>query len=163
MNLVRKLIVTGLGTGYLRPAGTWGSLGACLVFLGAAWALDGRRVCVGGAMLALAAAAAAGCVALGPFTERAFGGKDPNRCTIDEWAGQAVSLVMLPLGAGWADWLKAAGVAFAAFRVFDIVKPPPVRRLERIPGGLGIVADDIAAGVYANVFSQLALLLLLKA
>jgi phosphatidylglycerophosphatase A len=157
MNLVRKLIVTGLGTGYLWPPGTWGSLGSCGVFLAVAFAGGGRWYCVAGTMAVLAVAATEACVALGEFAERTFGRRDPRQCTIDEWAGQAVALLLLPLGTGWRDWLKSAGVAFAAFRAFDILKPPPIRGLERLPRGWGVVADDLAAGVYANIVAQLVL------
>ncbi|MGB2824369.1 MAG: phosphatidylglycerophosphatase A [Phycisphaerae bacterium] len=157
-----RLIVTGLGTGYLPVApGTWGSAAVCAIFLAAALAADGRQVCITGAMAVLVVAATAGCVILGRFAESAFGRKDPGECTVDEWAGQALALCMLPLGAGWRDWLAAAGVAFVAFRAFDIVKPPPAYQLQRLPHGWGIVADDLAAGVYANIAAQLVLRLAL--
>jgi len=158
-----RLIVTGLGTGYLPVApGTWGSAAVCAIFLAAALATDGRQVCVTGTMAVLAAAAAVGCVILGRFAESAFGRKDPGECTIDEWAGQALALCVLPLGAGWREWLVAAGVAFVAFRAFDILKPPPAGQLQKLPHGWGIVADDLAAGVYANVAAQLILRLALR-
>jgi phosphatidylglycerophosphatase A len=157
-----RLIVTGLGTGYLPVApGTWSSAAVCAIFLAVALATDGRQVCVTGTMAVLVAAATAGCVGLGRFAESAFGRKDPGECTIDEWAGQALALCMLPLGAGWRDWLVAAGAAFVAFRAFDILKPPPVHQLQKLPHGWGIVADDLAAGVYANVAAQLILRLAL--
>jgi len=156
--LLGKLIVTGLGTGYLPVApGTWGSAAACGVFLAVAFGSGGRGVCVTGVMAALAVAATAGCAALGRFAESAFGRKDPRQCTLDEWAGQAVALCGMPLAGGWRAWLIAAGVSFAAFRLFDIVKPPPVRQAERLPHGWGIVADDLLAGVYANVAAQVVL------
>jgi phosphatidylglycerophosphatase A len=153
-----RLIVTGLGTGYLPVApGTWGSAAVGAVFLAVAWGSAGRQVCVTGTMAAIALAATVGCVLLGRFAEAAFGKKDPGRCTLDEWAGQAVALCGLPLSGGWRTWLISAGVAFAAFRAFDIVKPPPVNRLQRLPHGWGIVADDLAAAVYANLAAQLVL------
>ncbi len=158
MSKFRRFIVTGAGTGYLPIApGTWGSAAACVVFLATAWASGGKPFFVSAAMVVLVVAASAGCVALGRFAESAFGKKDPGQCTLDEWAGQALALVMLPLGAGWCDWLITAGVAFLFFRVFDIVKPSPARRLERLPHGWGIAADDLVAGVYANLAAQLLL------
>jgi phosphatidylglycerophosphatase A len=75
----------------------------------------------------------------------AFGLKDPGQIVVDEIAGYLVTIAMLP--AGWPLWLAG----FVAFRFFDIVKPPPCRRLEALPGGLGIVADDLMAGLYANL------------
>ena len=69
--------------------------------------------------------------------------KDPQFVVIDEVAGQLVALIAVPLA--WKSFLAG----FILFRVFDIVKPPPVRQLEAIPEGAGIVLDDVAAGLYA--------------
>ncbi len=160
---IRKLLLTGLGTGYLPIApGTWGSAGACVVFLAIAFATDGRQICLTGSMLILAAASTLICGLLGHRAEAHFGKKDPGQVTIDEWAGQAIALCWLPLGTAPWGWVIAAGSAFVAFRVFDIVKPPPVRQLERLPGGWGIVADDLAAGAFANIAVQLFLRLALE-
>jgi phosphatidylglycerophosphatase A len=108
-------------------------------------------------MAGVAVAATFGCVALGEFTEETFGRKDPSQCTLDEWAGQAIALINLPLAGQWGRDILALGVAFVAFRVFDIVKPPPARQAEKLPNGVGIVADDIIAGVYANIATLLIL------
>lgn len=155
---IKRVIVTGLGTGYLPGApGTWGSVAVCLVCLATIWGSAGRAVCVTGTMIALAALCTAACVALGRFTEQAFGRKDPSQCTIDEWAGQAVALIALPLGAATGERLLAVGAGLAAFRFFDILKPPPVRQLERLPRGWGVAADDLMAGLLANVVVQVAM------
>ncbi|MCE5278484.1 MAG: phosphatidylglycerophosphatase A [Planctomycetaceae bacterium] len=155
---MRKFILSGLGTGYLPIApGTWGSAAVCVVFLAVAWGSGGRGVCVNGTLIVIAALASAACVAWGRHCEECFGSKDPSQCTIDEWAGQSLALLLLPLGEGWRGWLMAAAVAFAAFRVFDVLKPPPARQCERLPRGWGVLLDDIAAGVYANIASQLLL------
>ena len=69
--------------------------------------------------------------------------KDPQFVVIDEVAGQIVALIAVPLA--WKSFL----VGFILFRAFDIVKPPPVRQLEALPEGTGIVLDDVAAGLYA--------------
>jgi phosphatidylglycerophosphatase A len=74
---------------------------------------------------------------------RGSGIKDPQFVVIDEVAGQLVALIAVPLA--WKSFLAG----FILFRVFDIVKPPPVRQLEALPEGTGIVLDDIAAGLYA--------------
>ena len=74
---------------------------------------------------------------------RGSGVKDPQFVVIDEVAGQLVALVAVPLA--WKSFLAG----FILFRVFDIVKPPPVRQLEALPEGAGIVFDDVAAGFYA--------------
>lgn len=74
---------------------------------------------------------------------RGAGKKDPQFVVIDEVAGQLVALIAVPLG--WKSFLAG----FILFRVFDILKPPPVRQLEAIPEGSGIMLDDVAAGLYA--------------
>jgi len=160
---VRKFIVTSAGAGYLPIApGTWGSLPVCAIFLAAAWAAHGSAAWVSGLMIVVAVPCSAACVALGRFAESAFGGKDPRQCTIDESAGQALALVMLPMRGtlgqtGPYEWMIVAGVGFLAFRLFDIIKPPPGRRLEKLPFGWGVLLDDLVAAVYANVLAQLVL------
>jgi phosphatidylglycerophosphatase A len=162
MTLLKKILLTGLGTGYLRPApGTWGSaacVGVAALALHEAHVL-GRspgQTCAM-TMLLVLLVGTTGCIASGDFLRRTFGKKDPSHCTLDEWAGQAMAILVLPLGATWSDHLVGLGLAFVLFRVFDILKPPPVRRLEHLPGGLGVVADDLAAGIYANLLCQLIL------
>jgi len=156
---MRTLLTTGLGTGFLPVApGTWASAAAAGVFGLAAWASAGcanQAAWVGAAMIVLAVAASVGCVRLGRFAEEAFGRKDPHPCTIDEWAGQALALAFLPLGAGPIDWLTAAAAGFVAFRLFDILKPFPAGRAQRLQAGWGILLDDLVAGAYANIAAQL--------
>ena len=72
-------------------------------------------------------------------------GKDPGRVVIDEAVGYLVTVAFLPHSLG----LAIAG--FFVFRILDIAKPPPARQLERLPGGWGIVVDDVVAGVYGNL------------
>ncbi len=76
---------------------------------------------------------------------RVLRGSDPSSVVIDEAAGMALTLVVLPV----TPSLPQLGAAFLLFRFFDVLKPPPLRRLERLPGGWGIVADDLGAGLYA--------------
>ena len=80
---------------------------------------------------------------------RVYGKKDPQFVVIDEVAGQLIALIAVPLA--WKTFLAS----FILFRVFDIVKPPPARQLEKLPAGTGIVLDDIAAGIYALIVMQL--------
>ena len=153
---MRKFIVTGFGTGHLPVApGTWGSAAAVAVFLLVAHLSDGNAILVNGAMGVVAAASSVACVGLGRFAEEAFGTKDPSECTIDEWAGQALTFVLLPMAQGPVRLLIIAAAGFVAFRLFDIVKPPPARGLQRLPAGWGILVDDLIAAVYANVICQL--------
>ena len=82
---------------------------------------------------------------------RAAAIKDPQFVVIDEVAGQLITLIAVPVA--WKSMLAG----FILFRGFDIVKPPPVRWLERLPEGMGIVLDDVAAGLYALAVMQLLL------
>ncbi len=79
---------------------------------------------------------------------RASGIKDPQFVVIDEVAGQIVTMIAAPV-----SW-KTVVLGFILFRGFDIVKPPPVRQLESLPEGFGIVLDDVAAGLYAWLVMQ---------
>ena len=82
--------------------------------------------------------------------EEAYLGRlDPGCLVVDEVAGMLLSLVGLPLHLGWVL------AAFFLFRVLDIWKPFPIDHLQRLPGGLGVVADDLLAGLYANLGLQL--------
>ena len=82
-------------------------------------------------------------LALCPWAERHFGRKDPGAFVIDEVAGYLV--VVAHVG---KPSIEAAVAAFLLFRLFDVVKPPPARQLERLPAGWGILLDDVMAGVY---------------
>ena len=134
-----KLLATWFGAGLLKPApGTWGSL-AALPF---GWLL----LRYGGVTALLAAAALVftmGVWASGAYA-RQLGNPDPGSVVIDEVAGQWIALsaaLLTPL-----SFLAA----FALFRLFDIVKPPPIRQVERaLKGGLGIMTDDVLAGAAA--------------
>jgi phosphatidylglycerophosphatase A len=77
--------------------------------------------------------------------ERYFGAIDPGPVVIDEVLGMLVTLAFIPVG------VSGALVGFFLFRVFDVIKPYPANRLEKYHGGFGIMADDFAAGVYANI------------
>lgn len=77
--------------------------------------------------------------------ERYFGAIDPGPVVIDEVLGQLVTLAFIPVG-----W-RAALIGFVLFRIYDVIKPYPANRLENFHGGFGIMSDDAAAGVYANL------------
>jgi phosphatidylglycerophosphatase A len=137
------VLSTGFGIGHapLVP-GTFGSaLGVVLYALLAA--TGGGPVVLAG----LVVVTALGFWSAGA-TERHLGKRDPGLIVIDEISGQMVSLIFLPLNLG----VLVAG--FFLFRLFDILKPFPVRRLEALPGGSGIMADDLMAGLYANLVLQ---------
>jgi phosphatidylglycerophosphatase A len=77
--------------------------------------------------------------------EHHFGGIDPGPVVIDEVVGMLITLAFIPVN------MAGAIVAFLIFRFLDVVKPWPARRLEQLPGGFGVVLDDMMAGVYGNV------------
>jgi phosphatidylglycerophosphatase A len=145
-----KLVATFFGTGRLKPGpGTWGSLATVLV-----WALASSRIPVANRTWAtMIAAAAVTLIGIPAATRvaRSSSLKDPQFVVIDEVAGQLVALVAVPLA--WKTFL--AGLIL--FRVFDIWKPFPIRRLERLPEGTGIVVDDLGAGLYALAVMHLLL------
>jgi phosphatidylglycerophosphatase A len=111
-------------------------------------------------LVLLGAAFGVACVRFGGLAEDRYRTKDPRQVVADETAGQCVALLLLP----WRDvaetgswpWnLTLAAAAFAAFRLFDIAKPPPIRGLQRVAGGGGILIDDLVAGLYALVVVQI--------
>jgi phosphatidylglycerophosphatase A len=144
------LVATFGGIGRLKPGpGTWASVSTVLLWALASWRIPSE------ARTWSTIAAAVAVTLLGiPFATRAgrvSGLKDPQFVVIDEVAGQLVALIAVPLA--WKTFL--AGLIL--FRVFDILKPPPVRQLERLPEGIGIVVDDLGAGLYALVVMHLLL------
>lgn len=144
---VAWLTATFLGAGRL-PAGpgTWAA-GITVVL----WYFAVRGAHAGGVSLSIATLVAAIVVTLvgipaASVVERESGRKDPGFVVLDEVAGQLTALILAP-----SDALHVL-LAFVLFRFFDILKPPPVRQLDRrVPGGLGIMVDDVAAGVYALI------------
>jgi phosphatidylglycerophosphatase A len=155
-----SLAIATCGVGYLPLApGTWGSLLAVGGFLLAQSSLLGHpidtpnkiqpSVFLAGMLIVIAVITLVGTWAASR-TEQILHAKDPGKVVIDEVAGQLIAFLPLPIsGVGYAPilWL----IAFLLFRFFDIVKPYPARRLESLPGGLGIMADDIVAGMYAAI------------
>lgn len=141
---------TFFGAGLLRPGpGTWGSAAACLLWWAAGAGLGGAENKLTLATAAAAAAALAVGIPAGTRVERESGRKDPGHVVIDEAAGQWTALLFAPVDP------RFMVAAFLLFRGFDILKPWPARRLEHLPGGSGIMLDDIAAGFYALLTVQL--------
>ena len=144
------LVGTFFGAGRLRPGpGSWGSAATVLLWWPLAHSLPPNWQPWAVAGLALAAVLTG--IPAATRVARATGLKDPQFVVIDEVAGQLITLITVPV-----SW-KSLLLGFILFRGFDIVKPPPVRQLESLPGGWGIVMDDVAAGVYALAVMQVAL------
>jgi phosphatidylglycerophosphatase A len=145
LDSLARWVATGFGSGYSPFApGTAGSIVGLVLFLplaGLAWPAQLAAT----AAVTLVGAWAAGRVA------RSLGRKDPGLVVVDEVAGQWATFLALP----FTPVIALAG--FLLFRVMDIVKPWPARDLERLPGGWGIMADDVAAGIYAQLLLRVGL------
>jgi phosphatidylglycerophosphatase A len=137
-------VATFFGAGFGKPGpGTWGSVAAVLLWAAYAWGLHPAPqtlllVLLAGIALTLLLGIPAATIAA-----RESGRHDPGFVVVDEVAGQWIAL----LGSR-ADWRHAL-IALILFRLFDITKPFPVRQLEKLPEGWGIVLDDVGAGLYA--------------
>lgn len=173
---------SGLGSGFLRPApGTWGSLAGLVAWLlltflwatpvstwlflhsqepGAVWGLAAGEAW----FLVLPVLLTALAVRASDLVVRQTGEKDPGYIVIDEWAGMWFAVwplrwIVAKEGfrlfhpGGWR-MLVLLAVPFLAFRLFDIWKPWPARQLQDLPGGDGIVADDVAAGLFALILTE---------
>lgn len=136
----------------MRPGpGTWGSAFAVL-----AWFVISRSISAElrtGTLILLALAVIAVGIPAATRVASTSGNHDPQQVIIDEVAGQWITLIAAPVA--WKSLL----VGFILFRGFDIFKPPPIRRIETLPGGFGIVLDDVGAGIYALIVMHLLLYL----
>ena len=162
------LAVATCGVGFIPVApGTWGSLVGVLMYLalsqavGTALGYDPERgvfrttlpaqmILTTLLLLLVVAVSLAGTWAA-TRTESLLKRKDPGVVVVDEVAGQLITFLFVPAGAG--AWAVMTG--FVAFRVFDIWKPYPIRRLEKLESGLGVMADDVLAGAYAATLMSL--------
>jgi len=167
-------LITVFGLGKMRPAsGTWGSLPPVLVAalllavgLGQTSWPDSTNpaphwntlywVIYHGVLLSIFIFFSAACLSQGTAAEAHFREKDPSNVVADEVAGQCLPLMFLPAVAIDTTFKAAITLvlAFLAFRIMDIVKPWPAGQLQRVPGGLGILIDDLFAGIYALVIVQ---------
>ncbi|MBL9031822.1 MAG: phosphatidylglycerophosphatase A [Phycisphaerae bacterium] len=154
--------ITVFGLGYWKPAsGTWGSLPPVALAAGliAAGLGPAEHPLVYNAALALVVLVfSLACIWQGDRAEAMFLRKDPGQAVADETAGQALVLLALPAAAVASPGLAAfsLALAFFAFRALDILKPFPARQLQRVPGGWGILLDDLFAGAYAWLGLQIA-------
>lgn len=140
MKHVLTFLATGCYSGYLPLApGTWGSMVGVALY----WGISGLPP------LSYAAAAVAFIflsIWAAEHARRIFGEEDPSRVVIDEIAGYLVAMAF------HEPSLYIMIAAFIVFRIFDVIKPPPARWMERrLPGGIGIVMDDVMAGIYTNL------------
>lgn len=144
------LVATFGGIGRLRPGpGTWASAATVVLWAAIAYAAPPNLR----TPLAIGLAVLVTLIGIPAATRaaRAANVKDPQFVVIDEVSGQLIALIGVPLA--WKTFLAG----FILFRAFDIIKPPPVRQLERLPEGTGIVLDDVAAGIFALIGMHLLL------
>ena len=152
---MKRLMTSCFGLGWMPIApGTWGSLPPMFI-LGLMGHMGSGPVAIAIVMGVLLAWGSLVCVVLAPSAIAQTGNKDPGEVVVDEVAGQAVCFLAVPFMAVQSMtvvqvWMIAVA-GFLLFRVFDIFKPWPANRLEGLPKGWGILADDLMAGLYAGL------------
>ena len=144
MNIFIKIITTGFFIGYIPVAsGTFGSVLGC-----AGWVLLSVVNPVFHPLFVIVCTAL-GFSTAGPAEKKIFMRKDDPRIVIDEISGMLITFLTFRFGFNIQGvFFLVAG--FALFRLLDIFKPPPIRFLQKIPGGVGIMLDDVACGAVAN-------------
>ena len=152
-NNLKRIFTSCFGLGFMPVAsGTWGSLLPIILFIllgtfGVSPAVTISIMAVTGIFFSFV------CVRYGTQVAQEMQLKDPGEIVADEYAGQALTLIIAGLFVGFdgGSICSAALIAFVLFRIFDIFKPWPVCTLEKCPGGWGILLDDLMAGVYAGI------------
>lgn len=143
---------TFFGAGLMKPGpGTYGSVAAMLLWMGAAHAFQPSHTALAVITAATALLGTLIGIPAGTIVSRESGREDPQNVVLDEAVGQWIALIAIP-----ADWTHAI-VSLLLFRAFDILKPPPARQFDQMHGGTGIMLDDVAAGVYALIVAQVLL------
>jgi phosphatidylglycerophosphatase A len=140
---LHKLIATVFGIGYLRKgSGTIAAAAVCIVWISLPvnYLNNYWQIFILTVVLVLGTLAA--------NAVDATWGKDSNRVVVDEVAGMLLTLIFIPVN------LKYVVAGFTLFRFFDIVKPLFIRRMEALPKGWGVMADDVLAGIYSNILLQ---------
>jgi phosphatidylglycerophosphatase A len=147
INFIEKFLGSGFYTGYIPLAsGTFGSLAALIIY----WLIPGFEqplVIIPSILVFIFLG-----INIGNKFEKIYG-VDPPQCTIDEIVGMWISLLFLP------KTLLISALAFFVWRIMDIIKPYPARKLEELHGGVGVMMDDIAASIYSLVFVHFILLI----
>ncbi len=142
INFIENLLGSGFYTGYIKTAsGTWGSFAGLIIYLIPGFENPSLMILVISLFILIG-------VPIATKFESIYG-KDPKECTIDEIVGMWITLLFLPKKVWWII------LAFLIWRVLDIIKPYPVRNLEKVKRGWGIMLDDIMAGIYSFISIQL--------
>lgn len=154
------IVATGAGAGFVPIApGTWGSLVGLLIAYGLIAAFKQNLAFLQNSLIVVSVFLAWIGIWAGTRAETIFGKKDSGQIVIDEVCGQVITFVFIaPLLAGlgeqWRWWMIPG---FLLFRAFDIFKPYPINGLQSLTGGLGVMMDDIIAGIYAAALMSLAM------
>jgi phosphatidylglycerophosphatase A len=154
-------VATGFGVGFIPFApGTWGSLVGLLIAYGLIRTFSLNVILLQNVLLVASLILAVIGIWASTRAEGIFDRKDAGQIVIDEVCGQVISFIFIApymawLDSGWWWWLIAG---FLLFRAFDILKPYPINRLQSLTGGVGVMIDDVLAGIYAAVLLSLALL-----
>jgi len=144
INIFEKMLGSGFFTGYIPIVpGTFGSLAGLLIY--AIPGFEDPMIIIPGIIIFAAYG-----IYVGNKFDKIYG-KDPRQCTIDEVVGMWISLLFLP------KRIVVSVIAFVVWRVFDIIKPFPAKNLEKLEGGLGIMIDDVVAGLYSLIILQILL------
>jgi phosphatidylglycerophosphatase A len=155
---MRRLLASCFGLGWLPLApGTWGSLPPVLLFVLMCY-FGEAPAAISITMVVSALAGSIVCIKFAPAIVAATGRADPREIVADEFSGQAVTFLFIaavPISNIWVTGL----LGFSLFRFFDILKPWPIRKLEKIPKGWGILLDDLLAAVFAGIASLVCLVL----
>lgn len=147
INFIEKLLGSGFYTGYIPFAsGTFGSLAGLIIYYIPEF--EKPIILIPAIIIFLLYG-----IYVGSKFEKEYG-KDPSECTIDEVVGMWISLLLLPKN------VYISVFAFLVWRAFDIIKPAPARQAEKLNGGLGIMMDDVIAGIYSAIFVNAILLVL---
>ncbi len=147
---MRRLLVSCFGLGWLPVApGTWGSLPPAMLFALMCY-FGSAAAAISITMAVLALVGSVVCIKFAPAIVAATDEADPREVVADEFSGQAVTFLFIaavPISNIWVTGL----LGFLLFRFFDILKPWPIRKFEKLPKGWGILSDDLIAGVYAGI------------
>jgi phosphatidylglycerophosphatase A len=147
---IKKLILSCFGVGFLPFApGTFASMLPLAAFLLIRYFCDVDIVALLFLVLAMIISSVL-CLMFASQAEKLEGKKDPGWIVIDEFAGQSIALLPAALLSGRGKVLASAVAAFVLFRLLDILKPPPIHEMQQIDGGLGILIDDLVAGIMAG-------------
>lgn len=169
MNTGRVRLITVFGLGHMRPAsGTLGSLPPVILagaLMAAGLGPNAQPLIYNGLLVLVLLFFCWACITQGDAAEAKFGRKDPSQAVADETAGQCLPLLALPAEATAIPLITVFTLAYAflCFRLLDIVKPWPAHRLQSLPGGWGILVDDLFAGLYAAAFVQVTARVVLQA